>query len=82
MLFNILLTLYIQFKGDDMLVIEEYGARIINYIKLKKIENSNIVIAMKNLTYEIDGDDLTIGFYDRSEIKIKGKIRGIKIIYG
>ena len=64
-----------------MLVIEESSARIINYIKLKKIENNIIVIAMKNLIYEIEGENLTIAFYDRNEIKIKGKIKGVKIIY-
>lgn len=82
MLFLIFYTcLTYNFNGDDMLVIEESTARIINYIKLKKIENNVIVIAMKNLTYEIEGENLTIAFYDRNEIKIKGKIKGIKIIY-
>ena len=64
-----------------MLVIEESGVRIINYIKLKKIENNVIVILMKKVVYEISGDNLAIGFYDRNEIKIKGKIKGIKIVY-
>ncbi|MCH5171672.1 MAG: hypothetical protein J1F31_02420 [Erysipelotrichales bacterium] len=64
-----------------MLVIEESVARIINYIKLKKIENNIIVVLMKKVTYEISGDDLSIAFYDKNEIKIKGKIKGIKIIY-
>ncbi len=64
-----------------MLVNEEKETRIINYLKLKKIENDTIVISMKDFTYEIMGDNLTISFYDRNEIKIKGKIKGIKIIY-
>ena len=64
-----------------MLVVEESTARIINYIKLKRIENNIIVVVMKKLTYEISGDDLSIGFYDRNEIKVKGKIKGIKIVY-
>ena len=64
-----------------MVIIEESEVRIINYIKLKSIENSVIVIVMKKMIYEISGEDLTIGFYDRNEIKIKGKLKGIKVIY-
>lgn len=61
-----------------MIVIEDKIVRIINYIKLKKIENNLIEILLKDKTMYIRGEELSVAFYDKSEIKIKGYLKGIE----
>lgn len=64
-----------------MIVIEDRIVRVINYIKLKKIENNLIEILLKDKVLHIKGDNLTIAFYDKNEIKIKGLLKGIEFVY-
>ena len=65
-----------------MIIATHSNVKVINYVRLKKIENNIIVIQMNKYTLKIRGYNLGVSFFEKSEIQIDGQIEGIDYDYG
>lgn len=73
---------FIYFIGEKMIIATHSNVKVINYVRLKKIENNIIVIQMNKYTLKIRGYNLGVSFFEKSEIQIDGQIEGIDYDYG
>lgn len=69
----------IYYIGGFMVYLFKDKLTIQNYSKIIKIDKDEIVFIKNKNTYIVNGDDLTISYYDSDEFTIKGKVNHIII---
>ena len=52
-----------------------------NYVKVKKIDDKESIIKMKDYTFKFTGECLKITYFSKEELKIEGNIVNININY-
>jgi len=62
-----------------MIYLSNESLKVINFIKILKVESDEIVVKMKNKTVYILGNNLCISSFEKEEFEIIGNINEIKI---
>ena len=79
MSFFVLFAIYLI--GDNMFVYENGILKVIGYKKLISVDENQIIIDMKNIILSVIGINLTICFFDKNEIDVKGIIEDVRLGY-
>ena len=77
--FFVLFAIYLI--GDNMFVYENGVLKVIGYRKLISVDENQIIIDMKNIILSVIGINLTICFFDKNEIDVKGIIENVRLGY-
>lgn len=72
-------TIYLN--GDSMFVYESGVLKVVGYKKLISVDENQIIIDMKNIILSVIGINLTICFFDKNEIDVKGIIGDVRLGY-
>ncbi len=72
-------TIYLN--GDNMFVYENGILKVVGYKKLISVDENQIIIDMKNIILSVIGINLTICFFDKNEIDVKGIIEDVRLGY-
>ncbi len=72
-------TIYLN--GDSMFVYENGVLKVVGYKKLISVDENQIIIDMKNIILSVIGINLTICFFDKNEIDVKGIIEDVRLVY-